>query len=84
MLLWTWLSVMNPHRLTWGFAFDFPFAALAASAALVSLLVSRDKKIELPRNEAAVEDAAALLSGRQGHALGRLRKPEREAQLLAR
>lgn len=43
VLLWTWLSVMNPHRLTWGFAFDAPFAAIAASAALISLLVAREK-----------------------------------------
>ena len=61
VLLWTWLSVMNPHRLTWGFAFDFPFAALAASAALVSLLVSRDKKIELPRNAPVVVLALFLI-----------------------
>lgn len=43
VLLWTWLSVMNPHRLTWGFAFDAPFAAIAAGAALISLLVAREK-----------------------------------------
>ena len=61
VLLWTWLSVMNPHRLTWGFAFDFPFAALAASAALVSLLVSRDKKIELPRNAPVIVLALFLI-----------------------
>ena len=30
ILLWTWLSYMNPHRLTFGFAYDFPFAYVVA------------------------------------------------------
>ena len=30
--LWTWLSVMNPHRLAWGFAYSMPFAMMAALA----------------------------------------------------
>jgi len=23
ILLYSWISYMNPHRLTWGFAYDF-------------------------------------------------------------
>ncbi|HAY29062.1 MAG TPA: putative O-glycosylation ligase, exosortase A system-associated, partial [Candidatus Accumulibacter sp.] len=34
VLLWTWLSLMNPHRLTFGFAYDAPFAATAAGVIL--------------------------------------------------
>jgi putative inorganic carbon (hco3(-)) transporter len=30
VIMWIWLSVMNPHRLTYGFAFDLNFAAAAA------------------------------------------------------
>ena len=30
VMLWTWLSIMNPHRYTYGFAFDAPVAAVAA------------------------------------------------------
>jgi putative inorganic carbon (HCO3(-)) transporter len=41
VLLWTWLSIMNPHRLTWGFAYDMPFAQAAAAAAFISLVVDR-------------------------------------------
>ena len=26
VLLWSWVSYMNPHRLTWGIAYDFPAA----------------------------------------------------------
>ena len=43
VLLWTWLSVMNPHRLAFGFAHDAPFAAVAAVATLLSLFLTRDK-----------------------------------------
>lgn len=43
VLLWSWVSLMNPHRLTFGFAQSTPFAAMAAGAALISLFVTRDK-----------------------------------------
>lgn len=43
VLLWTWISVMNPHKLAWGFALDMPFAAVAAGAALISILFNQDK-----------------------------------------
>lgn len=43
VLLWTWISIMNPHKLAFGFAHDAPFAAIAAGATLVSLFVTRDK-----------------------------------------
>ncbi len=34
ILAWSWLGYMNPHRLTWGFAFDFPFAQVVGIATL--------------------------------------------------
>lgn len=43
VLLWTWVSVMNPHKLAFGFAHDAPFAAVAAGVTLLSMLFSRDK-----------------------------------------
>ncbi len=43
VLLWTWLSLMNPHKLAFGFAYAAPFAAMAACAALLSLLPNRDR-----------------------------------------
>jgi probable O-glycosylation ligase (exosortase A-associated) len=43
VLLWTWLSLMNPHRLTYGFAYDAPFAAAAAGVIFLSLFIGRDK-----------------------------------------
>ncbi len=44
ILVWGWLSYMNPHRLTWGFAADFPFAQIVALTVLVAVLVSREPK----------------------------------------
>jgi putative inorganic carbon (HCO3(-)) transporter len=43
-MAWTWLSLMNPHRLTWGPAYNFPFAALTAAATLVGLVLTRDRR----------------------------------------
>jgi probable O-glycosylation ligase (exosortase A-associated) len=49
ILLWSWLGYMNPHRLSWGFAYDFPFAQAAAIATLVGLAFTRDRR-GLPLN----------------------------------
>jgi len=47
--LWTWISVMNPHRLAWGFAYSAPFAAMAAGVTLIGLMITKDP-IRLPRS----------------------------------
>lgn len=44
ILGWTWVSIMNPHRLTYGFMFDFPIAAAIGGAALLGILFARDKR----------------------------------------
>ena len=44
ILLWTWVSFMNPHRLCWGFAYDFPFAQVIAIVTFISVLISREPK----------------------------------------
>ena len=44
VLLWSWISYMNPHRLTFGFAHDFPFAAVIGGATLLGLLFTRDRQ----------------------------------------
>jgi putative inorganic carbon (HCO3(-)) transporter len=43
VMLWTWLSIMNPHRYTYGFAFDAPVAMIAFCATVLGLLVTRDR-----------------------------------------
>lgn len=47
-VLWTWIAFMNPHRLTWGPAFNFPVAQLIAGATLVGFVISRSEK-HVPR-----------------------------------
>lgn len=44
ILVWTWLGLMNPHRLCWGFATGLPFAQMVAIATLVGLLISKEAK----------------------------------------
>jgi putative inorganic carbon (HCO3(-)) transporter len=53
VLLWTWLSIMNPHRLTYGFAHDLPFAAITAGFTLLSVLWNSNK-LKLPRDMATL------------------------------
>jgi probable O-glycosylation ligase (exosortase A-associated) len=43
VMLWTWVSLMNPHRQTWGFAYDMPVAAIAAGSTLIGLLITKDR-----------------------------------------
>lgn len=43
VLLWTWVSIMNPHRYTWVTS-SFPVAAIVGGATLAGLFLSKDKK----------------------------------------
>jgi probable O-glycosylation ligase (exosortase A-associated) len=42
-LMWVWISLMNPHRLTWGMAYGFPFAMLTAATTVAGVFVSNDR-----------------------------------------
>lgn len=44
ILVWTWLSLMNPHRMAWGFSTSMPFAAIVAATTLGAFMFSREKK----------------------------------------
>lgn len=44
ILVWSWLGYMNPHRLTWGFAFNMPFSQIVALVLLLAILFDRTKK----------------------------------------
>ncbi|MGD2081968.1 MAG: putative O-glycosylation ligase, exosortase A system-associated [Chromatiales bacterium] len=47
VLMWAWLSYMNPHRLAWGFAMNFPFAQTVAIALFASLAITKER-LRLP------------------------------------
>jgi probable O-glycosylation ligase (exosortase A-associated) len=42
-LLWAWLSLMNPHRLTFGFAYSLPIAQAVAGLMLLQFLVPKNR-----------------------------------------
>lgn len=44
ILLWSWLSYMNPHRLSYGFAYDTPFAQITAIILLLSMIFSNEMR----------------------------------------
>ena len=44
VMLWTWLSIMNPHRFAWGWAYDAPLAAIAAGSTLLGLVMTKERE----------------------------------------
>jgi probable O-glycosylation ligase (exosortase A-associated) len=44
VLVWSWIGYMNPHRLTWGFTYEFPFALVVGVATVAAWLFSREPK----------------------------------------
>ena len=44
VMLWNWISIMNPHRYAWGFAYSMPVAQIAGVSTLIGLLFSKDKQ----------------------------------------
>ena len=54
LLLWVVFSIMNPHRLAYGFAYDFPFAMIVAVTTLASVLIHSKKNYSFPVNGVTV------------------------------
>jgi putative inorganic carbon (HCO3(-)) transporter len=44
LLTWSWLGYMNPHRLTYGFAYNLPFVQIVALVTFIGLLFSKEPK----------------------------------------
>lgn len=44
ILVWSWLAYMNPHRLTWGFAYNMPFSYIVAVVLMVAVFMNHSKK----------------------------------------
>lgn len=44
ILLWVFVSLLNPHRFSWSSVSDFPVALIAAASVFIALAVSRDEK----------------------------------------
>jgi len=56
VLMWYWVTYMNPHRFTWGFAYDFPVAVAVAVPTLAGMLFARKSMRSL-----AVRESLLLL-----------------------
>lgn len=50
LLLWIWLGVMNPHRLTYGFAHNLPFAQISAIFLFLGILFNLKDTYRFPWN----------------------------------
>lgn len=48
ILVWSWLSYMNPHKLSWGFAYYFPYAQIVAITTLAALLIKPQARRPIP------------------------------------
>jgi len=44
ILVWSWLAYMNPHRLTWGIAYTFPFSMVVGITMIVAVAISPEPK----------------------------------------
>lgn len=44
IIVWSWLSIMNPHRLAYGFAYNFPFALIVGVVTLLAVAFSTEPK----------------------------------------
>jgi putative inorganic carbon (HCO3(-)) transporter len=49
VLLWSWISFMSPHQLTWGFAATLPWAAIVFMVTIVGCFVAREPR-RIPLN----------------------------------
>ena len=52
--VWAWLSIMNPHKLAYGFAQNFPFAYVVALSTLISYLFAGKNRKPFPVNSITV------------------------------
>ena len=42
--LWFWVSLMNPHRLTYGFMYTFPAAMIIGAATLIGFFMRSEER----------------------------------------
>ena len=60
ILAWYWIGLMNPHRLTWSFAYTMPFAMLVGGATLLGAVLAKDRR-PIPWNRELILMAILLV-----------------------
>ena len=43
LVVWIWLSIMNPHRFAYGFAYSAPLAQMAVASVALGLIITKDR-----------------------------------------
>lgn len=43
ILVWSWIGYMNPHRMTWGFAYSMPFAQIVSLVTVGGMVFTKDR-----------------------------------------
>src|SRR5215467_7884174 len=51
VLLWYWVTYFNPHKFTWGIAYDFPVAMVVAIPTLAGAVFARKSLRSLSARE---------------------------------
>lgn len=60
IMMWAWIGFMNPHRLAYGFAYDFPWAMIVGIATIVGLIATKDRQ-PIPRTRETIILAVFIL-----------------------
>src|SRR5260221_7804872 len=59
ILAWYWIGLMNPHRVTWSFAYTMPYAMLIGGTTLLGAVLAKDRR-PIPWNRELVLMAILL------------------------
>ena len=54
LLMWAWLTYMNPQRLTWSFAYDFRFNYFIALATIMGILFNPRIRMRIPLSSTSI------------------------------
>ncbi len=44
IVMWTWVSLMNPHRLTWGYSSELPISLIIGLVTIAAWMMSKESK----------------------------------------
>lgn len=54
LLMWVWVAYFNPHRFTWGIAYNFPVATVIAVPTLLGIFFTKEKNHNIWVREACL------------------------------
>ena len=57
VIMWMWVSLMNPHKLAWGYMYDIPVALIIGVTTLAAWVFTKDDKNLLSPAHAAVNQS---------------------------